>query len=418
MIHTHYNHPAVIIWGLGNENDWPNDFPEFDKGKIRSFMKELHELAHQSDDSRVTAIRRCDFCKDIVDVYSPSIWAGWYRGIFTDYKNASFHEMQQVKHFFHAEWGGDCHARRHAEDPFINLDKIEAGKGADERAGDASLYGGNARASKDGDWSESYMVRLIDWHLKEQETMDWLTGAAYWPFKDFSTPVRPENPVPYVNQKGVAERDLTPKETYYVFQSYWAKKPMIHIYGHTWPIRWGKPEEMKEILVYSNCPQVELIVNGVPQGIKKRNSQDYPAAGLHWNCKLQAGENTVIALSKGKAVVADTLRFVYETRTWGKPAQLQAKVTHCGGESSGDISMVEVQLTDAKGVPCLDAVNYIEFGLAGDGQLIENQGTSTGSRKVQAYNGRAAIRVDKRKGESVVSVRCDIPEVKTVFVRL
>ena len=35
-------------------------------------------------------------------------------------------------------------------------------------------------------------------------------------------------------------------------------------------------EEMKEILVYSNCPQVELIVNGVPQGIKKRNSQDYP----------------------------------------------------------------------------------------------------------------------------------------------
>ena len=178
------------------------------------------------------------------------------------------------------------------------------------------------------------------------------------------------------------------------------------------------PEEMKEILVYSNCPQVELIVNGVPQGIKKRNSQDYPAAGLHWNCKLQAGENTVIALSKGKAVVADTLRFVYETRTWGKPAQLQAKVTHCGGESSGDISMVEVQLTDAKGVPCLDAVNYIEFGLAGDGQLIENQGTSTGSRKVQAYNGRAAIRVDKRKGESVVSVRCDIPEVKTVFVRL
>ena len=175
---------------------------------------------------------------------------------------------------------------------------------------------------------------------------------------------------------------------------------------------------MKEILVYSNCPQVELIVNGVPQGIKKRNSQDYPAAGLHWNCKLQAGENTVIALSKGKAVAADTLRFVYETRTWGKPAQLQAKVTHCGGESSGDISMVEVQLTDAKGVPCLDAVNYIEFGLAGDGQLIENQGTSTGSRKVQAYNGRAAIRVDKRKGESVVSVRCDIPEVKTVFVRL
>lgn len=154
---------------------------------------------------------------------------------------------------------------------------------------------------------------------------------------------------------------------------------------------------MKEILVYSNCPQVELIVNGVPQGIKKRNSQDYPAAGLHWNASYRPGENTVIALSKGKAVVADTLRFVYETRTWGNAAQLASESHSLRRRKFRRYTMVEVQLTDAKGVPCLDAVNYIEFGLAGDGQLIENQGTSTGSRKVQAYNGRAAIRVDKGK---------------------
>ena len=36
MISQHYNHPAVILWGLGNENDWPGDFPEFDKEKIRA----------------------------------------------------------------------------------------------------------------------------------------------------------------------------------------------------------------------------------------------------------------------------------------------------------------------------------------------------------------------------------------------
>lgn len=93
--------------------------------------------------------------------------------------------MQKVKHFLHVEWGGDSHARRHSEDAFYNLKNIEAGKGGDERAGDASLYGGVPRASRDGDWSESYVVRLIDWHLKEQETMPWLTGTAYWPFKDF-----------------------------------------------------------------------------------------------------------------------------------------------------------------------------------------------------------------------------------------
>ena len=83
--------------------------------------------------------------------------------------------------------------------------------------------------------------------------MPWLTGSAQWPFKDFSTPVRPDNPVPYMNQKGVVERDFTTKEAYYVFQSYWTTKPMVHIYGHSWPVRWGNEGEEKMVKVYSNC---------------------------------------------------------------------------------------------------------------------------------------------------------------------
>ena len=65
MIKQHRNHPSIILWGLGNENDWPGDFPEFDKAKIREYMSELHQLSHQLDNTRLTAIRRCDFCKDI-----------------------------------------------------------------------------------------------------------------------------------------------------------------------------------------------------------------------------------------------------------------------------------------------------------------------------------------------------------------
>ena len=38
---------------------------------------------------------------------------------------------------------------------------------------------------------------------------------------------------------GVVERDLRKKESHYVFQSYWAQEPMVHIYGHTWAVRWG-----------------------------------------------------------------------------------------------------------------------------------------------------------------------------------
>lgn len=413
MIDQHHNHPSVIIWGLGNENDWPNDFSTFDKGAIRAFMKEQHDLAHRLDDTRMTAIRRCEFCSDIVDVYSPSIWAGWYRGVFTDYKSVSEEEMKKVKHFLHVEWGGDSHARRHSENVFANLKGIESGKGADERDGDASLYGGAARASKDGDWSESYIVRLIDWHLKEQETMPWLTGAAYWPFKDFSTPVRPENPVPYVNQKGVVERDFTPKESYYVFQSYWTTEPMVHIYGHSWPVRWGNKGDRKEILVYSNCEAVELFVNGVSQGIKKRDSQDYPAAGLRWNCVYEEGKNEIRAVAvKGKTKVTDEIVQEYQTAKWGKEAVATLSVV----SREGDTVLLEVQLLDKDGVRCLDSKKYIEFEIAGDGSLIQNQGTSTGSRKVQAYNGRACIKVNLNKGKSMVAVKAE--GIPTAFMEL
>jgi len=61
MMDQHYNHPSVILWGLGNENDWPGDFPEFDKENIRGFVEELREEAHRLDPNRPTFLRRCDF---------------------------------------------------------------------------------------------------------------------------------------------------------------------------------------------------------------------------------------------------------------------------------------------------------------------------------------------------------------------
>ena len=413
MIDQHRNHPSVIIWGLGNENDWPGDFEEFDKDKIRAFMSELNDLSHKLDPSRKTAIRRCDFCKDVVDVYSPSIWAGWYRGRYTEYKSSSETEMKKVNHFLHVEYGGDSHARRHSESPDQVLSKISTGQGTDERGLDYLLTGGVARASSDGDWSESYICNLFDWHLKEQETMPWLTGAAQWVFKDFSTVLRPGNPVPRVNQKGLVERDLTIKEGYYVFQSYWTENPMVHLYGHSWQTRWGERDESKMVKVYSNCPAVELFLNGVSLGVKKRNSQDFPAAGLRWQVKFKEGENHLKAVGrKDRAEVTDEIKQFYQTQKWGKPAKLVLEELRRGGETV----TVQARLLDASGVPCLDSRKVVRFGLTGDGRLIDNLGTSTGARKLELYNGRAVISVKPDKGDVIISVKSE--GIPTAFLTI
>ena len=413
LIGQHYNHPSVILWGLGNENDWPGDFEKFDTNAIRGFMTELNTLAHQLDPLRKTSIRRCDFCKDIVDVYSPSIWAGWYGGRYTEYRASTEKAIKDTPHFFHAEYGGDSHAGRHAEEPEKFMTQVATGHGTAEVGKAYKASGGKARASKDGDWSESYMISLFDWHLKEQEQMPNLTGAAQWIFKDFSTPLRPENPVPRVNQKGVIERDGTPKESYYVFQSYWAEKPMIHIYGHTWPVRWGKPGEEKLVKVYSNCREVEFFLNGVSAGVKQRNITNYPAASLSWSVKLKEGANSLRAVGKNSgADITDQISVAYQTKQWGKPANLVLTEV----DSSKGVNTIEARMVDKDGVPCLDAANLVRFGLTGDGQLLDNLGTSTGSRAVQLYNGRAQISAKLSGPSAVASVMSE--GIETQYLNL
>jgi beta-galactosidase len=412
MIQQHYNHPAIILWGLGNENDWPGDFPEFDKQKIRAFMSEQNDLAHKLDPSRKTTIRRCDFCRDIPDVYSPTIWAGWYKGFYPDYKKFTEEEFKKVPHFIHAEWGGDSQANRHSEEPDKALAKVINGKGISGPV-DSTLFSGITHIADNSDWSETYICNLFDWHLKEQEQMPWLTGSAFWTFKDFSTPIRPENPVPYVNQKGVVERDFTKKESYYVVQSYWADKLMAHIYGHSWPVRWGDPGEEKMVKVYSNADRAELFINGKSQGIKTRDPQNFPAAGLRWMVVYNKGVNSIkVVAYKGKLTVMDAITQSYQTEKWGKPAKVE--LTRIADKDG--VATVQATLYDKNGVLCLDAANWINFSLAGNGTLIDDLGTTKGSRKVQAYNGKAVISVKLNGGSSVIGVLS--PGLPVCFLKL
>jgi beta-galactosidase len=146
-------------------------------------------------------------------------------------------------------------------------------------------------------------------------------------------------------------------------------------------------------------------VNGKSAGVKRRSSQNFPAAGLRWMTSFQSGKNTlrVIATKEGKTVT-DEITLLYQTETWGPPAEMRltekARTTIAGKETV----TVEAKLYDAKGALCLDARNRLRFSTAGLGSLIDNRGTVKASRVVEMCNGRAEISLTRNGGGSVVAV--------------
>ena len=68
------------------------------------------------------------------------------------------------------------------------------------------------------------------------------------------------------------------------------------------------------------------------------------------------------------------------------------------------MATLRARLFDAAGIPCLDARDVVRFALAGDGQLVDNLGTVTGSRQMELANGRASIKLRLTGAKAIASV--------------
>jgi len=81
---------------------------------VCEFLHTLHKITHTLASQRLTALRRFEPGASIVDVYSPSIWSGWYRGRYEDYEAALKEALARYPRMLHIEWGGDSHYGRYS----------------------------------------------------------------------------------------------------------------------------------------------------------------------------------------------------------------------------------------------------------------------------------------------------------------
>jgi beta-galactosidase len=400
QIKQNFNHPSILFWSLGNEIYWLPDFENGDdETRLNRFLKDLHDTAHVLDPNRMTAIRKYYAGADIVDVFSPSIWSGWYAGVYTNYEQTLSKNQQKYPRFLHMEYGGSSHVGRHTENPITGDGAMKEDDWA-EVANQVNIK----NIAKSGDWTENYIVDLFDWYLGVTETKADFSGNAQWAFKDFGTPLRPENAIPYLNQKGLVDRAGKPKDAYYVFKSYWSKDPFTYIESHTWTERRGPKGKARALSVFSNCEQVELFNNQNSLGTKRRQPGNFPASGLTWDVQFTKGKNHLLArgMTDGKVVASDTMTVNYDYTPSGKPDHIQLTYrTLPNGHY-----LIEAFMLDKQNARVLDYEKHLYFSKDGAGELLKNYGTPTRSQVIQMANGYAAIElIPAKSGKAIIEAR-------------
>ena len=237
LIIQNYNHPSICFWGISHEiliggiSD-----------KLVENHHELNKLAKELDPTRLTTIAHVSMTPTsgpmhhITDVESYNHYFGWYGGKMED--------------------NGPWLDKFHAEHPDICLGLSEYG------CEGIVTYHGPEPACRD--YSEEYQALYHEHMAKVLDARPWIWSSHVWNMFDFGCAARNEGGVAGRNNKGLVTIDRrTKKDSYYIYQAYWTKTPMVHICGRRYAQRAG---EAVEIRVYSNQPQVELLIDGESVG--------------------------------------------------------------------------------------------------------------------------------------------------------
>jgi beta-galactosidase len=269
LIAQNYNHPSVVMWGLGNEvySTEPH---------VLSLLEELNRVAVRTDPTRPSVYAHCCQADDhpkamVTRLIAFNRYFGWYpdqKGTIGEWA-ARFHAAHPQRPFGVSEYGAGA-SILHQEDP------------------------PRQPVPASGWHPEQYQALYHERNWRELRDKPFLWGMFVWVAFDLASAGRREGDRPGINDKGLVTYDRKiRKDAFYWYKANWSDEPVLYLTSRRFTRRFDPDVEVK---AYTNRGAATMLLNGQPKGIVE--PQDHI---LRWQVRLSEGENRIeLRSSDGK----------------------------------------------------------------------------------------------------------------------
>jgi beta-galactosidase len=391
------NHPSVFMWSIGNEiiEQW---LPNGD-----SLATHLANIVRTLDPTR-PIVSACN---------EPSFSNPFFRPGILDIVGLNYHLADYEK--VHTEF---------ADRPFIASETVSglASRGFYQTPSDSFRIWGNPHDIPDSQTvsqCSAYDNCHVPWGSSHEESWkyikktDFVAGQYIWTGFDYLGEPTPYGWPARSSYFGIVDLAGFPKDVYYMYQSEWTSKDVLHLFPH-W--NWKTGETVDILAYYNNADEVELFLNNRSLGVKNKENDDLH---VRWRLPYEPGALRAVSRKAGKEVLKR------EIKTAGSPAVIRLTADRNTIKASGkDLSFITVEVLDSSGNPVPVADNLIRFTIEGPGLILgTDNGDPTDCNSLKKperklFNGKCLLVIQGTKEAGAIKITASSDNLKNGVLKV